>query len=338
MTDYHQDWDDELDLDPELPEPPPEAHGGSFVFDAGGEAAGMRLDVYLAGQEALGLSRSHLQRLIEDGRVQVGGRSEKARYRVQSGDRVTVEVPEPTVLEVVPEPIPLNVVYEDGDLLVVNKPRGMVVHPAPGNLTGTLVNALLYHCHDLSGINGVLRPGIVHRLDKDTTGLLVVAKNDAAHQSLAHQIKERHVHRQYLAVVHGHPRVESGTVDAPIGRHPVDRQRMAVEPKHGKHAVTHFHVLARYSDPRRGPFAEVACRLETGRTHQIRVHMAYIGHPVACDVVYGPHRPAFGVTGQLLHARRLEFTHPRTGEHVAFEAPPPSDMQAVLDGLAPYRV
>ena len=338
MAEHPQDWAEELDLDPELPEPAPEASAGSFSFAAGADAMGQRLDVYLTAQAAMGLSRSHLQRLIEDGRVQVNGKAEKARYRLQTGDRVQVEVPAPQPLAVHAEDLPLDVVYEDSDLLVVNKPRGMVVHPAAGNFTGTLVNALLHHCHDLSGINGVLRPGIVHRLDKDTTGLLVVAKNDAAHQSLAHQIKERQAHREYLAVVHGQPKAEAGTVNAPIGRHPVDRQRMAVEQRHGKHAMTHFQVRERYADPGRGPFALLTCRLETGRTHQIRVHMAYIGHPVACDTVYGSRRPAFDVAGQLLHARRLEFAHPRTGSHVDFEAPPPADFQAVLDHLGQFRV
>lgn len=337
MADHPEDWEDELDLDPELPEPQPEALGGSFLFAAGPDAVGQRLDVYLTAQDELGLSRSHLQRLIEDGLVTVNGKPEKARYRLQAGDQVQVEVPTPAPLEVQAEDLPLDIVYEDSDLLVVNKPRGMVVHPAVGNFTGTLVNALLHHCRDLSGINGVLRPGIVHRLDKDTTGLLVVAKNDAAHTSLAHQIKERQVHREYLAVVHGRPKTDAGTIDAPIGRHPVDRQRMTVEPRHGKHAVTHFKLRETYADSARGPFALLTCRLETGRTHQIRVHLAYIGHPVACDTVYGPHRPAFDVAGQLLHARRLEFAHPRTGHHVAFEAPPPPDFQAVLDHLARFR-
>lgn len=342
MTQHPGDWEEELDLDPELPAAPAEAHGGSFVFAAGPEAAGQRLDAYLAGRDDLGLSRSQVQRLIEEGRVAVGSAAAaaapRASYRLQEGDEIHVHVPEPEPLAVVPEEIPLAVIYEDRDILVVNKPRGMVVHPAPGNYSGTLVNALLHHCRDLSGINGVLRPGIVHRLDKETTGLLVVAKNDQAHQSLAHQIKERTVRREYVAVAHGHFASPSGTVDAPIGRHPVDRQRMAVEPRHGKHAVTHFWVRAAYRDPSQGPFSLVACRLETGRTHQIRVHLAYIGHPVACDPVYGPKRPAFPVQGQLLHARVLGFIHPRTGEGMEFEVPPPADMQAVIDRLEEHRV
>lgn len=352
MAHHAGDWDGELDLDPELPEAPTEVSGGSFVFLAGPEAVGQRLDAYLAGRDDLGLSRSQVQRLIEEGLVAVTLASarpdpatglpaavpQRSSYRLQEGDEVHVRVPEPEPLEVPPEDIALAIIYEDSDVLVVNKPRGMVVHPAPGNYSGTLVNALLHHCRDLSGINGVLRPGIVHRLDKETTGLLMVAKNDQAHQSLAHQIKERTVRREYLAVAHGHFASPSGTVDAPIGRHPVDRQRMAVEPRHGKHAVTHFWVRAAYRDPSHGPFSLVACRLETGRTHQIRVHLAYIGHPVACDTVYGPRHPAFPVAGQLLHARVLGFTHPRTGQWLEFEAAPPTDMQDVLDRLQPYRV
>lgn len=226
-----------------------------------------------------------------------------------------------------PEEIPLDIVYEDADLVVVNKPRGMVVHPAAGNYRGTLVNALLNHCRDLSGINRALRPGIVHRLDKDTTGLLVVAKNDTAHLDLACQIKERRVKRQYLALVHGHPPQE-GTVDAPIGRHPVHRKKMAVEPRHGRPAVTHFRVLERYPG-----YALVEARLETGRTHQVRVHMAYIGHPLLGDPVYAPRRPRLGLAGQALHACTLGFRHPRTGEYLEFRAPLPRDFEEVLEHL-----
>ena len=257
------------------------------------------------------LSRSVAQKLIGDGQVLVEGRAVKKNYRATAGERLALTLPEPEEAAPQPEDIPLDIVYEDGDLIVVNKPRGLVVHPAAGHPDGTLVNALLWHCGDsLSGIGGEKRPGIVHRIDKDTSGLLAVAKNDFTHRSLSGQLAEHSMFRIYEAVVYGQMREEKGTVNAPLARHPVDRKRMAVAPG-GRDAVTHWEVLARY----RG-YTHLRCRLETGRTHQIRVHMAYIGHPLAGDLDYGPRRPDRGLSGQCLHARELEFTHPRSGERL----------------------
>lgn len=290
--------------------------------------AGTRLDVLIAGQGQWELSRSEVQRLLDEGHVTVTGpkAKQKASYKVEPGDRITVTIPDPVPLDLVAEAIPLDVVYEDDDLLVINKARGMVVHPAAGHWSGTLVNAVLGHVDDeLEEVGGEMRPGIVHRLDKDTTGLLVVAKTPQAHHSLADQIRERTAKREYLALVHGAPPVDTGTVDAPIGRHPKDRKRMAVTLSHGRHAVTHFRVLERYSH-----YALLQCRLETGRTHQIRVHMAYIGHPVVGDPVYGTRKQHLGMTAQALHARLLSFTHPRTGELLEFTAEPPADMQEAI--------
>jgi len=298
-------------------------------FQVDGIDAGKRLDIYLTGM-AGGLSRSFVQKLIAEGMVLVGGEVARASYKVKPGDMIALNIPEPEELEVNPEPIPLDIYYEDNDVIVVNKPRGMVVHPAAGNFSGTLVNALLFHCRDLSGINGVTRPGIVHRLDKDTSGLIMVAKNDAAHFSLAEQLKSRQVKRRYLALVHGHVREESGVVDAPIGRDPRDRQKMAVLDRNSKHAVTHYRVLSRFDG-----YTYLQLRLETGRTHQIRVHMAYIGHPVVGDPKYGPARPHFGLDGQFLHAAVLGFKHPRTGEYLEFEAPLPRELEEILDKLTP---
>jgi 23S rRNA pseudouridine1911/1915/1917 synthase len=295
-------------------------------YPVAGELAGERLDV--AAARITGLSRSQVQRLIEGGLVLVDGRRAKAGRRVRCGETLTVTLPEPEPAVAVPEALPLEVVYEDGDLLVVNKPRGMAVHPGAGRNRGTLVNALLHHCRDLSGIGGVLRPGIVHRLDKDTSGLLVVAKNDVAHQELARQIKARTVTRRYLALVHGNLTRDRGTVAAPIARHAVHRQKMAVDPARGRPAVTHFRVLRRY-----GAYTLVELRLETGRTHQIRVHMAHIGHPVVGDRRYGPRRPDLGLEGQFLHAAVLGFRHPRTGAYLEFSAPLPRELAAVLERL-----
>lgn len=281
------------------------------------EAVGERLDRFAA--QMSGLTRSAVQSLTDDGAVTVNGKKAPKNYRLRSGDEVTVAVPEPTVYEAKPENIPLDIVYEDADLLVVNKPKGMVVHPAAGNYDGTLVNALLYHCHDLSGINGVLRPGIVHRIDKDTSGLLIVAKNDRAHQGLAEQIKVHSFTRIYEAIVYGRLRDDSGTVNAPIGRHPTKRKQMAVTPVNSKPAVTHYEVIARYDgNTKHGAFTHVRLRLETGRTHQIRVHMASIGHPVVGDAVYGPDAYQKELHGQCLHARTIGFVHPVTGAYLEF--------------------
>ena len=281
------------------------------------EAVGERLDRFAA--QMSGMTRSAIQSLADDGAVTVNGRKAPKNYRLRSGDEVTVTVPEPTVYEARPENIPLDIVYEDADLLVVNKPKGMVVHPAAGNYDGTLVNALLYHCHDLSGINGVLRPGIVHRIDKDTSGLLIVAKNDRAHQGLAEQIKVHSFTRIYEAIVYGRLRDDSGTVNAPIGRHPTKRKQMAVTPVNSKPAVTHYEVIARYDgNTKHGAFTHVRLRLETGRTHQIRVHMASIGHPVVGDAVYGPDAYQKELHGQCLHARTIGFVHPVTGAYLEF--------------------
>lgn len=298
-----------------------------YLWEIDAEEMGERVDKFLSRQLS-DVSRSQIQQWIKTGHVTVNGASVKASYRLAVEDEVELVVPPLMRLQIAPEPIPLDIVYEDGDLLVVNKPRGMVVHPAPGHFTGTLVNALLHHCRDLSGINGVLRPGIVHRIDKDTSGLLVVAKHDRAHESLARQLAEHAVRREYLALVHGNIPVDRGTVDAPIGRDPANRQRMAVVAKGGKTAVTHFVV-----ERRLGAYTLLRLRLETGRTHQIRVHMKYIGHPLVGDPKYGPRR-TLPINGQALHAAVLGFVHPRTGEHLLFEAPLPADMQALLGALS----
>lgn len=287
-----------------------------------------RLDKLVA-EELPELTRSAVQNLISQGLVFCNGEPVLKSARPVRGDRITVRIPEPKVLDVEAENIPLEIVYEDADLLVVNKPKGMVVHPAAGHANGTLVNALLAHCGDsLSGINGVIRPGIVHRIDKDTSGLLIVAKNDFAHQHLAEQIKEHHFTRVYEAVVHGNLKEDTGTVDAPIGRHPTDRKRMAVTEKNARNAVTHFEVLARYKG-----FTHVRLKLETGRTHQIRVHMAYIGHPVAGDPVYGPKKPVPNLDGQCLHARVVGFIHPRTGNYLEITSELPPYFMTLLEKL-----
>ena len=301
-----------------------------YIFSARAEWENERLDRAVA-EEVDALTRSAVQKLLEQGGVTVNGVPAAKNTRLRPGDEICVTVPEPEPVEARPEPIPLDIVYEDGDLLVVNKPKDMVVHPAPGHASGTLVNALLAHCGDsLSGINGELRPGIVHRIDKDTSGLLIVAKNDFAHRGLAAQIEAHSFTREYQAVVYGTLRDDSGTVDAPIGRDPVDRKRMTVTDRHARHAVTHYQVLARY----RG-FTHVRLRLETGRTHQIRVHMAYIGHPVAGDPVYGPRKVITRLGGQCLHAGKIGFVHPRTGAYLEFEAPLPDYFTSFLRGLEP---
>ncbi len=275
------------------------------------------------------LSRAFVQKLLEEGRVTCQGRAVKKSFRPEPGDELVVEVPEPDKLEVTAEDIPLDVVYEDRDVIVVNKPKGMVVHPAPGHQDGTLVNALMAHCGaDLSGINGVLRPGIVHRIDKDTSGLIIAAKNDAAHRALAEQLADHTLSRTYECVVLGNLREDSGTVDAPVGRHPTDRKRMCVTEKNAKPAVTHWEVLERYSG-----YTYVRCRLETGRTHQIRVHMAYIGHPILGDTVYGAKKPVPGLEGQCLHAKRLRFIHPATKEPVELECELPGYFVKALERL-----
>lgn len=289
--------------------------------------AGKRLDAWLT-QELADLSRTYIQKLIEEGRVQVNDRTVPANYKVKTGDVLTVRIPPPVALEVKAEAIPLEIIYEDQDVLVINKPQGMVVHPAHGNYEGTLVNALLAHCPDLSGIGGVSRPGIVHRIDKDTSGLLMVAKNDLAHQGLTEQIKEHLVIRRYLALVHGQIQEPAGRIETPIGRHPHDRKKMAVVVRGGKLAITHYRVIERFKD-----YTLIEARLETGRTHQIRVHLAYLGHPVAGDPVYGYRRPHLGLTGQALHAVVLGFKHPRNGEELLFSVPAPPYFQQILEEL-----
>lgn len=275
------------------------------------EQAQKRIDTFIA--EELEVSRSTVQNWLEQGLVSVDGAIAAKNLRIKEGVPVLVTVPEPVACEITPENIPLSIVYEDEDLLVVDKPKGLVVHPAAGHYQGTLVNALLWHCGEsLSGINGVMRPGIVHRIDKDTSGLLIVAKNDLAHQGLAEQIKEHSFTRIYEAVICGHLKQANGIVDAPIGRHPVQRKKMAVTAQNSKHAVTHYTVLAEYPG-----YSHVRLKLETGRTHQIRVHMSYLGHPVAGDTVYGA-KAQKGFEGQCLHARTIGFIHPRTGEYLEF--------------------
>ncbi|WP_342462502.1 RluA family pseudouridine synthase [Bacillus sp. FSL R5-0286] len=290
------------------------------------EQTSERLDKFLSTTEPE-WSRTQVQQWVKDGLIEVNGKQVKANYKVQAGDQIKVEIPDPEALDVEAESMDLDIYYEDEDVLVVNKPRGMVVHPAPGHVTGTLVNGLMAHCNDLSGINGVMRPGIVHRIDKDTSGLLMVAKNDMAHESLVNQLVAKTVTRKYTAVVHGIIQHDTGTIDAPIGRDKKDRQSMTVTKENAKQAVTHFDVMERFKD-----FTVVECRLETGRTHQIRVHMKYIGYPLAGDPKYGP-RKTVDFNGQLLHAGVLGFDHPRTGEYMEFTAPIPADMQAFIDSL-----
>lgn len=302
--------------------------GQTYRLQVTADGEGMRLDRFLAGQEELGLSRSRVQQLIEEGLVLVNGVRVKASYRVTAGEEIEVTVPPPVTMELVPEDIPLDIVYEDKEIIVVNKPQGMVVHPAHGHYRGTLVNALLYHCRDLPGLNGVLRPGLVHRLDKDTSGLLVVAKTEAAQRSLTEQIKNREAVRKYRAIVMGEVAEPAGIVDAPIGRHPNDRKKMAVEPRKGRPAVTHYRVLERFKG-----FTYLELKLQTGRTHQIRVHMAYLGYPVLGDPLYGPRRQPFSLAGQALHAYYLAFRHPADGRWLEFSAPLPEYFARLLDHL-----
>ena len=296
------------------------------TLTAASENAGERLDSFLAA--GLAVSRSAAARLCEEGRVTVGGRALAKNYRLAGGEELTVEIPEAEDTAVEAQDIPLDVVYEDEDVIVVNKPVGMVVHPAPGHRDGTLVNALLHHCGDsLSGIGGEKRPGIVHRIDRDTSGLIIAAKNDAAHLGLSAQLADHTLARTYECLVVGNLRQDRGTVDAPIGRHPTDRKKMAVV-ANGRRAVTHWEVIARYPG-----VTHVRCRLETGRTHQIRVHMAHIGHPILGDTVYGAKKPVPGLTGQCLHAVGLRFLHPRTGETVELRCELPEEFQAYLRKL-----
>ena len=299
-----------------------------FTFAAEKEDVGTRIDVFLA-ENMEDLSRSGVQKLIDEGMITLNGGKTKANYKLREKDIMDVTVPEVKEVEILPEDIPLDILYEDSDVIVVNKPQGMVVHPAPGHTSGTLVNALMFHCgDDLSGINGEKRPGIVHRIDKDTSGVLMIAKNDMAHQSLAAQLAEHSITRKYNAVVYNGFNEDEGTVDQPIGRNPQDRKKMAVTQKHSRHAVTHYRVIERMEK-----FTLIEAQLETGRTHQIRVHMTYIGHPLLGDPVYGPKKQPISLEGQALHARVLGFIHPRTGEYMEFEAPLPPYFEALLERL-----
>ena len=299
---------------------------GLETVTAEAEDAGTRADVFLAAK--LGVSRSNMQKLLEDGRVKRGEKIIKANYKVRAGEMFVVDIPEPEPIEAVPENIPLDIIYEDDDVVVLNKARGMVVHPAPGNYTGTLVNALLYHCSNLSGINSTIRPGIVHRLDKDTSGIMIVAKNDAAHISLSQQIQSKTAVRTYLAVVRGNIKTDSGTIETQIARDKTDRKKMSVVKEGGRDAITDYEVLERF-----GKYTLVRCKLRTGRTHQIRVHMEYLGYPLVGDPKYSPMKTPFGIKGQALHSHTLEFTHPRTGERMKFEAPLPEDMHKIITRL-----
>ncbi|MFR2560614.1 MAG: RluA family pseudouridine synthase [Oscillospiraceae bacterium] len=298
-----------------------------ILLRASEESKNQRLDAFLASSLD-GLTRSQATQLIESGEVAVNGRAVSKSYKLAGGEDIAVTLPEPEPVEAVPQDIPLDVVYEDADVIVVNKPSGMVVHPAPGHPDGTLVNALLYHCAGtLSGVGGALRPGIVHRIDRDTSGLIIAAKNDAAHQYLSAQLADHTLARTYECIVVGKLREDRGTVDAPIARHPTDRKRMAVVAG-GREAVTHWEVIARYPG-----YTHVRCRLETGRTHQIRVHMAYIGHPILGDTVYGAKKEVPGLTGQCLHAVGLRFLHPRTHEVVELFCPLPEEFTRMLQKI-----
>lgn len=291
--------------------------------------SGERVDKYLS--ELLeNQTRSYIQKLIKDNAVIVNEKIVKANYKISTGDIIEITIPDAVILDIQPQNIPLDVLFEDDDILVVNKPKGMVVHPSAGHYDGTLVNAIMYHCKEnLSGINGVLRPGIVHRIDMDTTGALVICKNDVSHLSLTAQLKVHSITRKYRAIVHNNMKDEEGTIDAPIGRHSIDRKKMAINLKNGKEAITHYKVLKRF-----GNYTYVECQLETGRTHQIRVHMASIHHPILGDSIYGPSKSPFHLQGQTLHAMVLGFRHPRTGEYVEFEAPLPMYFETLLDRLS----
>lgn len=295
-----------------------------FTIEKGGE----RIDKYLS-EQLEDMTRSHIQKLIKENMVRVNGMAVKSNFKLSASDQIEVEIPELKEPDILPENIPLDILYEDQDILVVNKPKGMVVHPAPGHYTGTLVNAIMYHCKDnLSGINGVMRPGIVHRIDMDTTGSLLICKNDRAHQALAEQLKEHSITRKYHAIVHGRLKEDEGTIDKPIGRHPIDRKKMSVHCTNGREAVTHYRVLKRFQQ-----FTYIECQLETGRTHQIRVHMSSIGHPILGDQVYGPAKCPYKLQGQTLHAKVLGITHPTTGEYMEFDAPLPDYFQGLLEKM-----
>lgn len=299
-----------------------------LMFTVTEEESGERLDKYLAGLMPE-VSRSFLQKLLKQGQVTVNDKNGKANYNIREKDVIYLNVPEAVEPEILPENIPLDILYEDKDVLVVNKPKDMVVHPAPGHYTGTLVNAIMYHCKDnLSGINGVLRPGIVHRIDKDTTGSLIICKNDIAHNSLSEQLKNHSITRKYVAIVHGVLKEDSGTIEGPIGRNPNDRLKMAINYQNGKDAVTHYRVLKRFDK-----FTFVECVLETGRTHQIRVHMASIHHPLLGDELYGPAKCPYKLQGQTLHAQTLGFVHPVSKEYIEVNAPLPEYFQQLLDKL-----
>lgn len=302
--------------------------GGLQEFLVSSEDSESRLDLFLTAHVP-DVTRSFIQRLIADGQVTVNEKVRtKTGFSLTAGDLIQLSLPDPVSSAIIPEDIPLAILFEDDQLAVINKARGMVVHPAAGNQRGTLVNALLAHCQDLSGINGVIRPGIVHRLDKDTSGVMLVAKTDQAHVSLAEQIGNHTAGRIYLAVVHGNFTQEEGQVEGAIGRHPKDRQKMSVVRQGGKAALTHYKILERL-----GRYCLVSCKLETGRTHQIRVHMAFIGHPVVGDPKYGPPTPKFSIKGQALHSSQIHFVHPRTGEEMTFTAPLPQDMQVLVEQL-----
>jgi len=328
VIDPDQAFDADLEAEEELEGSAPSAPAGRSYEWTG--VAGERIDKFLADR-VTEISRTQAQDLLEAGHGLVSGRQVKSNYKLREGDVVTLTIPAPEAVRIIPEDIPLEVRYEDADVIVVNKPRGMVVHPAVGHGTGTLVNALMFHCKDLSGINGELRPGIVHRIDKDTSGLLMAAKNDTAHRHLAEQLREHTVTRKYIAIVHGVMEHDLGTVDAPIGRHQVHRQQMAVQ-KDGREAITHFQVIERLPK-----HTVVECKLETGRTHQIRVHMEFIGHPLVGDPKYGNQKRNSKykefIEGQALHAQVLGFEHPRTGEYLEFDTDVPDDMVRLIDML-----
>lgn len=297
-------------------------------FEVTEEEAGLRVDKYLS-EQLPDVSRSYLQKIIKDGQVLADGKVIKANYKVTKGTLLELELPEAVEPEIEAENLPLDIIYEDADVILINKPKGMVVHPSAGHYSGTLVNGLMFHCRDeLSGINGVLRPGIVHRIDRDTTGVIVVCKNDRAHNVIAEQLKEHSITRRYRAIVCGNIKEEEGTVNAPIGRHPVDRKKMAIVHRGGKEAITHYRVLERF-----GNYTYIECQLETGRTHQIRVHMTSIGHPLLGDEVYGRTKTPFKLEGQTLHAMVLGFVHPSTGEYIEFEAPLPEYFAHLLEVL-----
>ena len=288
----------------------------------------IRIDRFIS-ERMEDVSRSYIQKLIKDGLVTADSKPVKANYKVKAGEIIEISIPDPVSLDIEPQNIPLDILYEDDDVLLVNKPKDMVVHPSAGHLDGTLVNALLYHCKDsLSSINGVMRPGIVHRIDKDTTGVLIICKNDKSHNCIAEQLKIHSITRRYHAIVYNNLKDDFGTIDAPIGRHPIDRKKMSINHKNGKEAVTHYKVLERF-----GKYTYVQCELETGRTHQIRVHMSSIGHPLLGDEVYGSAKQPYKTCGQVLHAKVFGFIHPTTGEYMEFETPLPTYFEELLDKL-----